>query len=191
MERAETGQEEDPEIVQEYAERAAELVAPNVLQSVRQLSGDRLLNGLALEEKLTKKRHVVAARSETPEGDVLPHCDGLPFAPRRGQNIPFVSNVSHDDYNAQLFKRDVLEYGSKTSAEDAWVEERPNADSQNFFKQNDYRGTIPQGTVEKWTLPVAVTVLARVAKGVKAVCNVLQRCGRSSGRSNTSYGVHQ
>ena len=53
-----------------------------------------------------------------------PWCDGLPFAPRRGQH-ELATMVSHDEYNAQLFKRDVLEYGSLASAENPWMEDKP------------------------------------------------------------------
>ena len=188
VERAEGGEEEDPEIVQEYAERAAELVGSHVLHSVRQLSGQRLLNELALEEELTKKRHVVAARSETPE-DMFdpavyglrwfyrwPWCDGLPFAPRRGQNVSGM-NVSHDEYNAQLFKRDVLEYGSNASAEDPWMEERPYTDSQDYLNRNNYRAYDTLGYRGDVDLFIALTDLARRAKGAKAVRNVLGRRG--------------
>ena len=52
VKRAEAGEEEDPDIAQEYAERAAELVASDILHGVRQLSGERLLDDVALEEEL-------------------------------------------------------------------------------------------------------------------------------------------
>ena len=186
VQSAEAGKDTDPEVVQEYAAHVAEHVASSVLQNARHLSGERLMNELALEEELTKKQHVLAARSDTPEDMfdpavyalrwfyLWPWCDGLPFAPRRGQKDGSAVNVSYDEYNAQIFKRDPLQYGSKASAKDPWMEDTPYKNEQDYFAQNDYRAYDTLGYRGDIDLFITLTDLARRAKGAKAVRNVFK-----------------